>query len=318
MFTRAPSRVAVAALVLAAAWAGQASSPRPARADDPGEYDNGEESGDPGQETQVQAAGDAYADTDPSALTDFQPTLDPHGTWIDDSTYGTVWTPNAEEVGADFAPYVSAGHWAYDDDYVWQSDYTWGWAPFHYGRWVWIRDRGWSWIPGRLYANAWVVWRVGDESTAFVGWAPAPPVWGWRGGVAGMFGSAPVEPFFFLPSRDVFSPSIGPRLVSGDQANAVASHTRPYVRAAPTVGLPLQPAAVTLGPPPAALGIDASRIPRVARTDAMILRARQFARPSTAQPLGARPPVPHVVRPRLVVARPYAAPRAASRPARRK
>ena len=48
--------------------------------------------------------GDEYADTDPSALSDFHGTLDAHGTWVDDPTYGTVWVPNANEVGADFAP----------------------------------------------------------------------------------------------------------------------------------------------------------------------------------------------------------------------
>ena len=44
----------------------------------------------------VVAAGaptDDYTDTDPSALTDFHQTLDSHGTWVDDPTYGTVWVP---------------------------------------------------------------------------------------------------------------------------------------------------------------------------------------------------------------------------------
>src|SRR5580658_4597889 len=46
-----------------------------------------------------EAQGDSYADTDPTALTDFHATLDPHGTWMDDPTYGTVWVPNTAEVG---------------------------------------------------------------------------------------------------------------------------------------------------------------------------------------------------------------------------
>src|SRR5580704_11188488 len=58
------------------------------------------------------AEGDTYADTDPSALSDFHSTLDPHGQWVEDPAYGTVWVPNATEVGQDFSPYESAGHWA--------------------------------------------------------------------------------------------------------------------------------------------------------------------------------------------------------------
>jgi hypothetical protein len=107
----------------------------PAAAEDAtqsGEVVIGEEppAGPPGEEGE-------YQDTDPSALSDFRSTLDPYGTWTEDPTYGTVWVPSPTVVGSDFTPYVSAGHWAYDDDYVWVSDYQWGWAPFHYGRWVW-------------------------------------------------------------------------------------------------------------------------------------------------------------------------------------
>ena len=134
---------------------------------------------EPGEEVDVAAQSDAYADTDPSALQDFHPALDPYGTWVDDPTYGTVWVPNRDVVGDDFEPYVTAGHWVYDDDdgYIWISDYEWGWAPYHYGRWVWVDGTGWVWIPGRVYAGAWVEWRTGDEEYAYVGWAPLPPLW---------------------------------------------------------------------------------------------------------------------------------------------
>ena len=96
-----------------------------------GEYTLGEDS-------------DAYDDNDPAALTDFRQTLDAHGTWVDDPTYGTVWFPSPSEVGPDFTPYSSAGHWVYDTDYAWVSDYSWGWVQFHYGRWVFIERRGWA------------------------------------------------------------------------------------------------------------------------------------------------------------------------------
>src|SRR5262249_46718811 len=145
---------------------------------------------------------ETYADTDPSALTDFRTTLDPYGSWYEDATYGTVWVPAASVVGTDFTPYVTAGHWAYDDDYIWVSDYEWGWAPFHYGRWVWISGRGWSWIPGRTYAGAWVSWRYGYDDWAYIGWAPLPPTWYWYGGVAVGIGFVPRAPFVFCGYHD--------------------------------------------------------------------------------------------------------------------
>src|SRR6476661_4950659 len=107
-------------------------------------------------------AGGYYADTDPSALTDFRSVLDPYGSWVVDPSYGEVWIPNANEVGYDFVPYQTSGSWQYDgSDYVWASDFSWGWVPFHYGRWVYSDAYGWVWVPGRAYAPAWVDWRVG-------------------------------------------------------------------------------------------------------------------------------------------------------------
>jgi hypothetical protein len=294
-------RVGAAALAFVGTGLMLAAKPGEARADDVAAGSAGDEAVEgAAQDTEVGVAGDAYADTDPSALTDFQSTLDPHGSWIDDPTYGTVWTPSAEEVGADFTPYLSGGHWAYDDGDVWVSDYTWGWAAFHYGRWVWLRDRGWSWIPGRLYADAWVVWRVGDDGSTYVGWAPMPPTWGWRAGVAGLLGFVSFEPFVFCPARQVFAPDLGPQVMRGQPAGTLMAQSRPYVRAAPTVGPPAGPSRGPQGPAPATLGIEASHVPRTAAADVALVRARQFARPSTAVVVGGRPPVVHAVRPTLV------------------
>jgi hypothetical protein len=308
-------RLAIASLAFACAAAGSSGLARAGGPTDDGASEDVLANPDPGtQDAQVAIPGDAYADTDPSALTDFQPALDPYGTWTDDPTYGTVWTPNPDQVGSDFEPYASDGHWGYDDDYVWVSDYSWGWATFHYGRWAWLQGRGWAWFPGRQYANAWVTWRVGDDASAYVGWAPAAPTWGWRDGVAGMLGFVSWEPFVFCPLGDVFAPNVGPRVVRGDTASTAMAHTRPYVKASPTVGAPYIPPP---GPPPASLGIDPSRITRVSRTDAALVHARQFARPSTALALGARPPVAHVLRPRLV-SRQMVRQAAPARPVRRK
>ena len=149
-----------------------------------------------------------YADTDPSALTDFHDALAPHGQWMVHPTYGTVWVPNAVVVGRDFAPYRTAGRWAVTDsgDWVWVSDYEWGYIPFHYGRWVWIPETGWAWIPGREYAPAWVEWRVGEPGWDYVGWAPMGPSFIWMDGVAVGYWGFGVLPFWFVPSPWLFSP----------------------------------------------------------------------------------------------------------------
>ena len=114
--------------------------------------------------TEISTSTDEWADTDPSALTDFREPLQGYGTWVADDTYGTVWVPDTGVVGADFAPYQSGGYWTLTDDgdWLWVSTYDWGYVPFHYGRWIWISARGWAWIPGRVYAPAWVAWRVSD------------------------------------------------------------------------------------------------------------------------------------------------------------
>ncbi len=264
----------------------------------------------PGQDTMVGVNPDAYADTDPSALTDFRPALDPHGTWVQDPTYGTVWVPNSDEIGADFTPYVSAGHWAYDSDYVWMSDYPWGWVAFHYGRWGRSREIGWVWIPGRAYAGAWVSWRLGVDDFAYVGWAPLSPSWAWHDGAAMGMGFVSGQPFAFCSQVDLFAPAVATRVVSGEPAAAIAPHTRPYVPASPAVeasgsaSAPAKPAGAHRlarlaphGPPPALLGIDASRVRHVGAADRGLASALAYARPSTAQALGAHAPVAHVVRP---------------------
>ena len=221
---------------------------------------------------------DAYDDNDPSALNDFRQALAPYGAWVDDPTYGTIWVPSPEAVGADFTPYVSAGHWVYGDDYVWASDYPWGWAPFHYGRWVAIEGRGWSWIPGREYRGAWVAWSV-DDAYSYVGWAPLGPSFVWFGGVPVGFHGYWGPRWSYCPRGEVFAPRVGAHVVVGPSAVTIASRMRPYAVAGVRVG----------GPPPARLGYDVSRIPRATAVPG-VERAQQFARPSSARPLGASAP----------------------------
>lgn len=101
----------------------------------------------------------------------FYDELAPYGQWVQNPYYGTVWIPG---VGPDFQPYVSAGHWIVTEyGNTWVSDYAWGWAPFHYGRWIFDDQYGgWAWIPGSDWGPAWVSWRSGG---GYYGWAPLGP-----------------------------------------------------------------------------------------------------------------------------------------------
>ncbi|HEY4160001.1 MAG TPA: DUF6600 domain-containing protein [Polyangiaceae bacterium] len=170
-------------------------------------------------------------ETDPRALSEFHTQLQPYGTWVDDPKYGTVWVPSREQVGNDFAPYVSSGHWSLgeDGDWVWVSDYPFGGVVFHYGRWVWIPESGWAWVPGYRYANAWVVWRVPTDDYAYVGWAPMPPTWGWYGGFAVGWGWYAPTPFVFCPSAYVFSYRVNTFIVHDRfRINEIARHSVRY------------------------------------------------------------------------------------------
>ncbi len=101
---------------------------------------------------------------------DFYQELAPYGQWIDAPQYGYVWSPN---VDGDFRPYYTSGHWVMTEyGNTWVSDFPWGWACFHYGRWTYDTYYGWLWIPGTDWGPAWVSWRYGD---GFYGWAPLGP-----------------------------------------------------------------------------------------------------------------------------------------------
>ncbi|HKN16838.1 MAG TPA: DUF6600 domain-containing protein [Candidatus Sulfotelmatobacter sp.] len=113
--------------------------------------------------------------------------LDDNGDWRDDPAYGHVWFPNRVDAG--WAPY-HVGHWAWISPWgwTWVDDNSWGYAPFHYGRWINVGGR-WGWVAGppaerAVYAPALVV---------FIGGGPG----GWGGNVG----------WFALGPREVFVPS---------------------------------------------------------------------------------------------------------------
>lgn len=105
------------------------------------------------------------------SMQSFYDELSPYGTWIQDPQYGYVWRPDVEQ--GDFRPYYTNGRWAMTEyGNTWVSDYDWGWAPFHYGRWVYNRYNQWVWIPDTVWGPAWVSWRSGG---GYYGWAPMGP-----------------------------------------------------------------------------------------------------------------------------------------------
>jgi hypothetical protein len=103
----------------------------------------------------------------------FYNTLSPYGTWLEDADYGWCWRPTVAVVQVDWRPYCHGGRWIYSDcGWYWQSYYSWGWAPFHYGRWYMRPSFGWVWVPDTCWGPAWVTWRY---SSGYCGWAPLPP-----------------------------------------------------------------------------------------------------------------------------------------------
>lgn len=285
-------------------------------------------------EIAVGADADEYADTDPSALTEFKPALEGHGEWVDDATYGTVWVPSEAEVGTDFTPYTTAGHWTYDDStsWVWVSDYSWGWAPFHYGRWVRAPRHGWAWIPGRTYAGAWVTWRS-SPGYGYVGWAPMGPDWYWYNGYA-MGWNHGYTPYYSYCHHDhLYSPGVSHHVVRGPAGAEHEGRTQPYVganpgvagggrvaatptvggagriAANPTVGARTSANPRVGGPRPTELGIKNESVVAPPADNAGLAKARVFASPQSAVAQGAAPPAGLRTRPATEVAPVAVAPR---------
>ncbi|MEO7432502.1 MAG: DUF6600 domain-containing protein, partial [Dokdonella sp.] len=118
---------------------------------------------------------------------------DDNGSWNDEPDYGHVWYPTT--VAADWAPYRS-GHWSWIDPWgwTWVDNASWGFAPFHYGRWAYVGNR-WGWCPGeRRWGSVY--------APALVGFAGGA---GWGVGISVRGGGGPVG-WFPLGPRDVYVP----------------------------------------------------------------------------------------------------------------
>jgi hypothetical protein len=153
--------------------------------------------------------GDTPADIDqPSADVSpatFENELAAHGRWIDTPEYGRVWVPDVDE---DFQPYATNGHWVVTNyGNTWVSDYSWGWAAFHYGRWYRDSSFGWAWVPGRVWGPAWVSWRSGD---GYYGWAPLSPS-------VSININIPIYAWTYVPQRYISNRDINNYYIRGSQ-----------------------------------------------------------------------------------------------------
>ena len=209
--------------------------------------------------------------------------LDQQGRWRAVEPYGPVWVPAA--VPAGWMPY-STGRWIWDPRFgwTWLDDAPWGWAPYHYGRWVFVGNY-WAWAPGPVvarpaYAPALVVFLGGGSVVvgrplcwAPLGWGePVVPWWG-RPGFAG---------------KPWWGGWGGPRVINNviiqDSVRVEAAHIRHYRHVNVTravVGAPAerfgreraeltrfsraQLRDLTVAPPPARRGVEASAAPGTTR-----------------------------------------------------
>ena len=136
------------------------------------------------------------AQYDDVSLETFYEELSPYGVWINDPQYGYVWRPDVDQ--DEFRPYYTNGHWEMTKyGNTWVSDYEWGWAPFHYGRWHHSSRRGWIWVPDTRWGPAWVSWRSGG---GYYGWAPLGP------GINININIGRIPDFYwvFVPQRNIY------------------------------------------------------------------------------------------------------------------
>jgi hypothetical protein len=174
-----------------------------------------------------------YVSSPPPEVSYFYDGLSPYGTWIQLEGVGWCWQPRVVVIQRTWRPYCDSGHWLYTDaGWFWQSDYSWGWAPFHYGRWH-LHDRcGWVWLPDRTWGPAWVTWRVAGDTC---GWAPLPPhadfdihlgyrFNGVHVGVEFDFGLH-ANHYTFIPLHDFHRHDLGHRRLPPTEVTRVYNHT---------------------------------------------------------------------------------------------
>jgi hypothetical protein len=159
----------------------------------------------------------------------FYDALSPYGQWIDYAPYGNVWMSNQ----AGFRPYYDHGYWAYTNlGWTWVSDYDWGWATFHYGRWVYSPQYGWLWIPGYEWAPSWVSWSRYDN---YYGWAPLGPSYGLYS-----WNSIPASYWVFVPQQYFCNQNVQNYYVSHTQNTTILQQATPIQNVSATGGVKFQ------------------------------------------------------------------------------
>jgi len=166
------------------------------------------------------------------AASDYYGALAPYGSWAEVPGYGWCWQPTVVAVNPGWRPYWDNGYWAWSDcGWYWNSYYSWGWAPFHYGRWF-CHGSSWYWCPDRVWGPSWVCWR---NTPTHCGWAPLPPGacftagvgWSHHGvsvGVGFGFGIASVN--FNFVSHDHFTDhDVSHHGLHGHDANTAYAHS---------------------------------------------------------------------------------------------
>ncbi|MBN2161848.1 MAG: hypothetical protein JXR25_06505 [Pontiellaceae bacterium] len=168
------------------------------------------------------------------AVDTFYDALSPYGSWIEVDGYGRVWRPTVVVNNSSWRPYLDNGRWVYTDrGWYWMSNYSWGWAAFHYGRWFHHARYGWCWWPDSVWAPSWVSWRY--DNTHY-GWAPLPPHAVYRPGVGLVYHGRTVNvgfgfdlgysSFTFVSSRDFHHADLCHYRIAGRDAKLIYGRTK--------------------------------------------------------------------------------------------
>jgi hypothetical protein len=106
--------------------------------------------------------------------------------------------------------------------WTWYSNYSWGWAPFHYGRWFFDNAYGWMWLPDTQWGPAWVTWRSGGD---YYGWAPMEPGISISVALNGTY-REPITRWVFVRSRDIDRPNVYHYSVNQTNNTTIINNTR--------------------------------------------------------------------------------------------
>lgn len=163
----------------------------------------------------------------------FHEQLAPYGAWVHVADYGWCWRPTVAVANVNWRPYYDNGRWIYSDQgWYWHSNYSWGWAPFHYGRWTRHASFGWVWAPDTVWGPSWVTWRYSND---YCGWAPLPPAARFSSGIGFTYRGSRVSVGFgfglgydhyaFVSRRHFTNPRLGRHRLGRGQARDIYNRT---------------------------------------------------------------------------------------------